>query len=111
MSHRRRAAAPGWGQPACPLCGGELIWPLHVPKRIRPGEHRRRIPLDRAPTDDPTARYAVFGSGAAKTSRYLEDDEQPDVLDTVHPPHFATCPDGITPEQLASMTQQNGQHR
>lgn len=109
MSRRRSRADATRPHPArCPLCGGELIWPLHVPKRIRPGEHRRQIALDRDPDLTGTARYAVSGFGPAKRSRYLEPDESPDPLETRHYSHFATCPQEITPEELASMAQRNG---
>lgn len=112
-TRRRRGRAPaGQHRPAtCPLCGGELIWPLHIPKRIKPGEQRRHIALDRRPDETSSGRYAVSGFGPAKRSRYLEADETPDPLETRHLSHFATCPQQITPDELASMTQQNGPTR
>lgn len=108
---RRRAATPQARPARCPLCGTELIWPLHVPKRIKPGELRRQIVLDRQPDETGTGRYAVSGFGSSKRSRYLEPDETPDELETRHLSHFATCPHEITPDELASMTQQNGPTR
>jgi hypothetical protein len=114
VSARRRrgtATGPHPHPDRCPLCGTELIWPLHVPKRIKPGEQRRQIALDRQPDETGTGRYAVSGFGPAKRSRYLEPDESPDHLETRHLSHFATCPQQITPDELASMTQQNGPTR
>lgn len=110
MSRRRHRATIGRPD-RCPLCGRRLIWPVHTPKRPRPGEHRRQIPLDREPDETGTGQYAVSASGLAKVSRYLEPGEQPEAFETRHLSHFATCPQEITPDELASMTQQNGPTR
>lgn len=98
-----------WGQRrTCPLCGGRLIWPHHTPKaqrRTKAGP-ARPIPLDAAPTPDPDARYAV--SLGKTRSRWLDDDEEPDVTETRHHSHIYTCPAHVTPEQLATISEQDG---
>jgi hypothetical protein len=95
-----------WGlAKSCPLCDGELIWPVHTPKHLGTGQ-RRQIPLDAGANFDPTCRYAV--SAGRTRSRWLDEDESPDVSESRHYSHFATCLKFVTPEQLASMTQQNG---
>lgn len=110
--HRGRTPAERPSPQRCPRCGTELIWPLHVPKRIRPGQARRRIPLDRSPDESGIGRYAVSGfTPATLRSRYLEPDEGLDGLEHRHLSHFATCPHGITPDELASMPQRNGPTR
>lgn len=109
MTRRRGRPRSAWGRAArCPACGGDLIWPSHTPKRIDPRKPRKLIPLDAAPADDdPGARYAVHGAARTR-SRWLEDDEEPDVVEHRHHSHIYTCPAGVTPDQLADPTPQNG---
>lgn len=110
---RRKGAPSAWGRaPQCPLCGGRLVWPVHTPKaqrRTRGPGVARPIPLDADPTDDPGAPYAL--SLGRRTSRWLDGDEAPDLTETRHHSHIYTCPNRVTPEQLASMPQQNGRPR
>ncbi|WP_029291830.1 hypothetical protein [Cellulomonas sp. HZM] len=109
MSRRRRS--PWAHLPTCPACGGRLIWPTHTPRAQRRTERgpARPIPLDADPTDDRGAPYAV--SLSKRTSRWLDEDEEPDVTESRHHSHIYTCPARITPEQLASTPQQNGTPR
>ena len=108
-TRRRPAAVSTWGRlQACPLCDTRLIWPVHTPKAMRRTKAgpARAIPLDADPTDDPAAPYAV--SLGRTRSRWLDDDEDPDVTESRHHSHIYTCPAGVTPEVLASLPPQNG---
>lgn len=106
---RRRKQAPAWGHlPTCPLCGGQLIWPWHTPKAGRRSKQGRArpIPLDADPTEDQSAPYACGVS--KRTCRWVEPDEDVAPYETRHHSHIYTCPERVTPEQLADPVQQIG---
>ncbi len=111
MTRRKGAPATSWGSAPVCVCGAGLIWPLYIPapERLDPAERRKRLPLDATPTEDPAARFAVFGAG--RTCRRLDADEPLDLNERRHEIHFATCPVQVTADQLASMPQQNGRPR
>lgn len=106
---RRVAAAPR--TPVC-VCGARLRWVRYTPKDAAVST----LPLDllAARPGTPahrTANYAVpLGGNRARQ------------LDPFHPLdeslewgpfniHYATCPQHVTPEQLAAMSQQNRRTR
>lgn len=91
----------------CPRCDGDLIWPVHTPKRV--GEVARRVPLDASPTDDVKAPYAVVFTGSR--SRWLDPGDDVDVIEERHQSHVYTCPDRVTPDELYARPSKAGGRR